>query len=93
MNVPNASRRERVRCCGSADDLVRLEEEGRGNGEAQGLGGLEVDDQLERGGLFHQEPLGRKQVDHVYDRDGCPLMSGQFRAPFPDQCDMVSGSH
>jgi hypothetical protein len=55
--------------------------------------GRTVDHQLERGGLFHQEPLGRKQVDHVHDRDGCPLMSGQFRAPFPDQCDMVSGSH
>jgi hypothetical protein len=78
---------------GLPDYLGGLEEEGRGNGEAQGLGGLEVDDQLERGGLFHQEPLGRKQVDHVHDRDGCPLMSGQFRAPFPNQCGMGSGSH
>src|SRR6516165_5613218 len=31
----------------SPDHLVRLEEECRGNGEAQGLGGLEVDHQLE----------------------------------------------
>jgi hypothetical protein len=43
---------------GLPDDLGGLEEEGRGNGEAQGLGGLEVNDQLERGGLFHRQ-IGR----------------------------------
>jgi hypothetical protein len=42
---------------GSADDFVGLEEEGWGHGEAQGLGGFEVDDQLEFYGLLHQEPL------------------------------------
>jgi hypothetical protein len=31
----------------SANHLVRLEEEGRGDSEAKGFGGLEVDDQLE----------------------------------------------
>jgi len=35
------------------DHLVRLEEHGWGNGEAEGLGRLEVDDQLELGGLLH----------------------------------------
>jgi hypothetical protein len=34
---------------GLPDDLVRLEEERRGNGKAEGLRRLEVDDQLERG--------------------------------------------
>src|SRR5882724_2458815 len=37
------------------DHLVRLEENGWGNGEAEGLGGLEVDHQLEFGGLLHGE--------------------------------------
>jgi hypothetical protein len=44
FNLQNESRCEGVRCCGSADHLVRLEEEGRGNGEVQSLGRLEVDD-------------------------------------------------
>jgi hypothetical protein len=44
---------------GLADHLARLEEERWGNGEAEGLGGLEVDDQLERGGLLHGQ-VGRR---------------------------------
>ena len=32
---------------GSADDLVGLEEEHRRNGEAQGLGGFQVEEQIE----------------------------------------------
>ena len=43
---------------GLPDDLVGLEEEGRGNGDTQGLGGREVDDQLELHGLLHGE-VGR----------------------------------
>jgi hypothetical protein len=37
---------------GLSDHLGRLEEDGWGNGQPQGLGGLQVDDQLERGGLL-----------------------------------------
>src|SRR5215831_139223 len=40
---------------GSADDLVRLEEERRGHGEAEGLRSLEVDDQLELHGQLNGE--------------------------------------
>jgi hypothetical protein len=40
---------------GSAEHLVRLEEEGWWNGQAERLGGLEVDDQFEPGGLLHGE--------------------------------------
>ena len=40
---------------GSADHLVGLEEDRRGDGEAQGLGGLEIDDQLELHGLLYGE--------------------------------------
>jgi hypothetical protein len=39
----------------SADHLVRLEEEGRWDGESQGFGSLEVDDQLELHGLLHRQ--------------------------------------
>src|SRR5438445_586450 len=35
------------------EHLVRLEEDGWGNRQAEGLGGLEVDDQLELRGLLH----------------------------------------
>ena len=38
-----------------SDDLGRLEEEGRGDGQAQGLRGLEVDDELKLSGLLDGE--------------------------------------
>src|SRR5262249_52628836 len=40
-------------CTSLSDHLVRLEEERRGNREAERFGGLEVDDQLELRGLLH----------------------------------------
>jgi len=38
---------------GSPDHLIGLEEEHGGNSETQGLGGLEIDDQLEFHGLLY----------------------------------------
>src|SRR6266540_2803358 len=40
------------------EHLVRLEKDGRGNREAEGLGGLEVNDQLEFRGLLHRQVSG-----------------------------------
>ena len=40
---------------GLSDHLVCLEEERRGHHQAQGLGRLEMDDQLERGGLLSEQ--------------------------------------
>ena len=37
------------------DHLIRLEEDHRGDGQAQFLRGLQVDDQLELHGPFHRE--------------------------------------
>jgi hypothetical protein len=47
MYVANESRREGPRSHRLPDDFVGLEEERRWDGEAQSLGGLEIDDQLE----------------------------------------------
>src|SRR2546428_723951 len=43
---------------GSANHLVRQEEERWGYGDAEGLGGLEVEDQLELCGLLHRQVGG-----------------------------------
>jgi hypothetical protein len=56
--LQSAFRHGGIRRRGSADDLVGLEEEGRGNGQAQRLGGLQVDDQLEGRELLHREVGG-----------------------------------
>src|SRR6266850_3144105 len=42
FNLQNTSRHAGIRHCSSPDHLVRLEEERRGDGEAERLGGLEV---------------------------------------------------
>jgi hypothetical protein len=51
FHLQNTSQREGVGSRGSADHLCGLEEERRGDGEAQRLDGLEVDDPLESCGL------------------------------------------
>jgi hypothetical protein len=58
FNLQNKFCRGDIRPCGSADHLGRLEEERRGDGEAQFFGGLEVEDQLELGGLLHGQVSG-----------------------------------
>src|SRR5207249_4760559 len=45
-------------CARLANHLIRLEEEGRREGEAERLGGLEVDNQLELMGALHRQ-VGR----------------------------------
>ena len=52
---------------GSADNLVGLEDEPWRNGEAQGLSGLHIDDQLERGGLLHGEVRRLRPVQELID--------------------------
>src|SRR2546428_13020634 len=42
-------------CACLFDHLIRLEEDRRGNGEAEGLRSLEVDHQLEFDGLLHRQ--------------------------------------
>jgi hypothetical protein len=46
VNLQHTSRRAIIRPHGSAERLVGLEAQGWGNGEAEGLGRLQVDDRL-----------------------------------------------
>jgi hypothetical protein len=67
FNLQNTSCRGGTRCRGSADDLGRMEENGWGDREAEGVGGREVDDQLERGGLLHGEIRGLGAFQDLVD--------------------------
>src|SRR5262249_52346585 len=64
-----------------SDHLGRLEEDSRGNREAEGLGGLEVDDQLELRGLLHGQVARRGAFeDLVHIGGGAPERVRQARA-------------
>ena len=54
------------------DHFVRLEQDDRGNGEAEGLGGLQVDDQLKLHGLLDRQGtrLQREPGPAVSNRAG-----------------------
>ena len=66
------------------DHLVRLEEDDRGDGEAEGLGGLEVDHQLELGRLLYRE-VGRggtfEDLSDIGGRTPMPLWQTRPSAP------------
>jgi hypothetical protein len=49
----------------SADHLGRLEEEGWGDRQAELRGRLEIDDQLERGGLLHRQLGGVRALEDL----------------------------
>ena len=63
------------------DNLGGLEQHVRGDGEAQRLGGLEVEDQFELRGLFYRQVrrLGASQ-DTIYIRGGThdPILNHHF---------------
>jgi hypothetical protein len=59
---------------GSANHLVCLEEQCRGNGETEGLRGLDVDDQLELCGLLHRQVGGLGAFQHAIHVEGCALI-------------------
>jgi hypothetical protein len=54
FNLQNECRRERTKSRNSSNHLVGLEKEGRGDRQAEGLGGLEVDHQLKLHRLLHR---------------------------------------
>src|SRR5262245_42591938 len=57
----------------SADDLSRLEEEGRRDGQPQVLGGLEIDDEFEGCRPFHWQVGRFGAVQDAIDVVGRPL--------------------
>ena len=76
--MQNTARRGGIRRRGLPDELVSLEEEGWGNGQAEGLGGFKIDHQLERGGLLHGEVSGLGPLEdlvHVGGRAPIQVMT------------------
>src|SRR5215813_10679813 len=65
----------------SLDDFVRALQQRRGDREAKGLRSLEVDDQLELGGLLDWQVGGfRAFQDLVHVQGGTPVQIGETRA-------------
>src|SRR5205085_11104388 len=69
----------------SPDHLMGLQEDGRGNRQAQGLGGLRVDDQLELGGLLHGEVGGIGSFENLVHIGGCAPMAVRQARPIGHQ--------
>ena len=79
--LQNTSRGGGARRRSSADHLSCLEEERRGDGEAESLSDLEIDDQLERHGLLHgQVPRLGSLEDSVYVVGGTPVQVRETRS-------------
>src|SRR5262249_30239999 len=54
------------------DHLIRLDEERRGDGEAERLGGLEIDDQQKFGRRLYRQVRGRRTPQDAIDIRRCP---------------------
>jgi hypothetical protein len=60
------------RCLSLPDHLIRLEEDVRGDRQVKGLGGLEIDDQLELGGLLYGQIARLRSFQNLVDVYGGP---------------------
>jgi hypothetical protein len=65
FNLQNTPQREGVRRRGSTDYLCGLEEEHRRDRDSEGIGGLQVDHQLERRGLFHRQVAWLRPLENL----------------------------
>jgi len=70
---------------GSPDDLIRLEQDGRGNREAEALGRLEVDHQLECGGLFDGQVGGLGPLQELIHIGGGAMKVGGEAWPIGEE--------
>jgi hypothetical protein len=64
LNLQNESRRAGIWLCGSAAHLVRLAEERWRDGQAEGLGRLQVDDPLDPHDLRHWQGARLRTRSH-----------------------------
>jgi hypothetical protein len=80
FNLQNASRRAGIWRRSSAEHLIRLEEERWGDDQAEHLRRLEVDDQLEGGGLLHRQVGGLGALEDLVDIGGATV---QLATVFP----------
>jgi hypothetical protein len=55
------------------NDLVRADQQGLRDREAEGFCGLQVDHQLELGGLLNREISGLRTFEDLVDEDRSPL--------------------
>ena len=81
FNVQHISHGGDISRHGLADHFVGLEEEGWGNGEAEGLGGLEVDHQLKCRGLLDGEVGGFGALQDLVHIDCCAPMDVRQTRP------------
>src|SRR5215467_14840004 len=65
--LPLRSSEPRLRCSASLDHLVGLSQQRRRNCQAEGLGSLEVDHQLELRGLLNRKVTGLRTLQDLVD--------------------------
>ena len=68
-----------------ANYLIGLEEEDRGDGDPEGLGGLEVDDQLVLHGLLDRQVGRRGPLQNLADQHGDALRYDSLVRPIGEQ--------
>jgi hypothetical protein len=74
LNLQHDCRRAGIWLCGSAAHLVRLEEERWRDGQAEGLGRLQVDDPLEPHDLLHRQGARFRTLSQVIPEGRYPAV-------------------
>src|SRR5689334_15012193 len=90
----SSSRRSRARVNLSLDHLVGTGDKRRRHLKAEGLGGLEVDDQLKLGGLLDRQVRGTCALEYLIDEPGGAVIEIRIVdavAQQPAQLDELAG--